>query len=813
VSTGMQRVRPARPKDEPGSVAVDASAERRAPLGPTLALTLTVGIAGFALAMAAIMLNSSPTPLPWPGTFQNQGAETRSYVVGVAVLLPAALVVAPRLADRIARGPNAAGLSVLVAAAAASFAAAIIVLAVFFKDAGLSAVLGVVGAWSACAAGALARAMSRRPWAALLRVSHLEAVAWVGAGALTVGALLGFSSLASISPVAVALGAIFAVVGTIAYERHRAASRLSRPWGLAVDVSVVVLLILAVPNLVIFNAAHGAAGAALDIPVIQFHQGLWLGPINEVLAGRAILVDNASQYGIAPVYLGAAWFQLAPIGYGTFGFLDGLLFALFFAAAYGLLRVAGISRPLAAWALALAVIVLVYNLLFPVGTIPQHGPLRFGLPLVLILVSVAGARWPRYSTAAFAGQLAIVGLAAIWSLEALAYTSATYAALICFETWTIGEGRLRWLAVRVLAAVVAAVAANLALAGLTLAFTGELPDYGRYYTFLKEFLSGFESKLKFDYADWSAGLPVGIGYAASAAAFVLMVIRRPDLVASERALLTAICGVSAYGIVLYSYFVDRSENLVLPYVSLPLALIGALWLGLLLRGRVTAALRPRLAGLGFALAVSVLVIAVAWSSIGSRFEQSPLGELLPGGRSVTEDVSDLWDPPPLDPRTPEGERLLDRHMPDTERVLMVVNSALATEILMRSGRSNRLSFTDPVADGKYGTLGRDLAPFLDRDVAELEAGDLMLLQTQGLQVFRTAKQEPSRDVFSDPVSLNASQGALPGSEAPGAAQTLQPVQEWVLFRLAQRFDLQVVERTGDGFVVVRLVPAGPPVSA
>ena len=414
------------------------------------------------------MLNSTPLPVGF-GKVANQGAETRSYVVGFLIMVPAAALLAPKLADRIARGPNATGLSVLVAAGTGTLAASIIVFSLVARDNGLSALLVVLGAWSAVFGSALARTALDRPWPALLRVADRDAIAWGTAAALAVGTLLCFTSLESISPLAVVLGAITAAVILLAYGRRadRPIPHLSGRWGLVADVAVIVLLALAIPNLVIFNAAFGTAASAADVTFLKYHHEVWLGPINELLAGRAILVDNASQYGIAPIYLSAAWFQLAQIGFATFGLLDGLLYALLFPTAYCILRIAGISRPLAASALLLAVVVLIYNLVFPVGTIPQHGPLRFGLPMALILASVAETRWPRHSKIAFAAQLVVVGLAAIWSLEAFAYTVATYAALICFQAWTrTGGGRLPWLAARAGAALAVSTAANLAFAGL-----------------------------------------------------------------------------------------------------------------------------------------------------------------------------------------------------------------------------------------------------------------------------------------------------------------------------------------------------------
>ena len=155
------------------------------------------------------MLNSTPLAVGF-GKVENQHAETLSYAFGILIAVPAAALLAPKLADRIARGPNAAGLSVLVAAGAGTFAASIILVSVVARDSGLSALLIVVGAWAASFGAALARAALGRPWPTLLRVADRDAIAWGTAAALVVGALLCFTSLESISPLAVVLGIIAA---------------------------------------------------------------------------------------------------------------------------------------------------------------------------------------------------------------------------------------------------------------------------------------------------------------------------------------------------------------------------------------------------------------------------------------------------------------------------------------------------------------------------------------------------------------------------------------------------------------------------
>ena len=763
-------------------------APAQAPLGPTIALTLTLGVASFVVALAIALLISTPTLVPDFQIEQNQDTETTLYVLAFAVILPLSLAVVPRLADRITATLSASSLSFLAGLLAATLAGSILVTRLLPAEGGAIEALVVIGIWWIGAVGLLARA-TRVPSPRLLSLAtHFVGHIWALAGVLALAVLVAFTSLGSVSLLALISGAIVGAAVLLAYDRGAGASSLRvRPrWaGPALDIAVVLLLLGAVPNLVFLTA--GPLGA-YSPGVIQFHHDLWLGPANEVLAGRALLVDTAAQYGIASIYALAGWFELVPIGYGTLGFLDGVLFAALLVGAYCLLRIVGISRLIAATAVALAAVVLVYNLEFPVGSLPQHGPLRFGLPLALILAAAAEARWPRHADRAWGVQLAVMALASVWALEAFAYTAFTFAAVVCFRAWTRREPeRLAWLARRAAVALAACVSAHLIFVAATLAFAGEFPDYGWYLGFLEAFLLGELGEVTYDFTAWSPGLLVGVAYAASAIAFVLLVLRRRDIVERQMPTMVALCGTTAYGVALYTYFVDRSPDHVLPYVSLPLVLAGTLWLSVLFDKAVVVPRTQRLAALGFVLSITVLLVSVAWSQIGNRFSQSPLASAFPGGASLGDRLDALWDPPPLDPRAPEGERLLDRYMAGERRVLIIASADLATEILLRRERSNRLAFSYPLEDSFVPSR---TVPAIERTTNELQPGERMLITEDGLRDFRAISNEPGRNVLDE----------------AGTAGLL-PEQRFALQRMAERFRLRPLAREG-GFVVVTLEPRG-----
>ena len=192
-----------------------------------------------------------------------------------------------------------------------------------------------------------------------------------------------------------------------------------------------------VPDLLIFRPEAAAAGdlaAALETGIVQFHHDFLLGPANEVLHGHPMLAPTASQYGVTSIYLLAAWFQLAPIGYGTLGLLTGALTALWFGAGYGDPpprgdRAAAERRPRSASRSSRS------PTTSPIPSARCRSRARCG----------SGCRW-RSSSARWsprAGRsgpvrgmraaLVVLGLSAVWSLESFAYTAAVFAALACLR--------------------------------------------------------------------------------------------------------------------------------------------------------------------------------------------------------------------------------------------------------------------------------------------------------------------------------------------------------------------------------------------
>jgi hypothetical protein len=764
-----------------------SSGPGRAAYGPTLALAVTLSIACFLVLMSAMLLVVHPSALYPQVILQNQKAKTTLYLLAFAVILPVALVGGPRLADTIAASPNGPALPALSALLAGTLAATIILVKLSHHlpwGDGVGVVLAGSGAWSVATVATLGRAARPRPWGALLKLANRGRILSLAATVLAFGALLCVTHVRSLSAVALVLGVIV-LIGTLAAQDRIRLSRVTHWRGAAIDVVLVVILLMAIPDVVGYHTSSALPSVIYSPGIVQFQQDWILGPTNQLLGGGALLVNvPVSQYGVGLVYFLAGWFHLAPIGYGTFWILDGVLTALLYAAGYLVLRVAGTTRLLAACALAVAVVAFIYNATYPVGVLPEEGPLRFGVPMALVLALVAAARWPGRAVLARALALIVVGVASIWALEAFAYTAFTFLAMVALEARLRPPGdRLKWLARQAALGAAACLTAHLLLAGATLVATGHLPDWSQYLAYVNGLLlGGKEGVITFGFDRWSAGLVVGAACLASAAAIVLLVLRMPAVAQRERTRLIALCGTTAYAIACLSYTDNRSSTYLFLYISLPVLMAGALWLSLL--GSAPEASRSfRLGGLAAALSVVVLMLAAAWPAAGDHFSRSALRAALPGG-GLQARLHHLWHEPPIDPRAPAGERLVKRYLPGRQVVVLLPTSwDLAIEILMRSGRSSKLFIGDPSAEVFIPSVW---VPKVRQDIAKLRAGERLLTDTSGLLVAAELRGRPANYALDHDIPK------------------VSPQIAWILHGIDTRFRLQPIHRDARGFVVVEL---------
>jgi hypothetical protein len=783
VSVAVSHSQPA-PADRPAASAPGG-------FGPALVITVTLAIAAALALIAAQLLvihSDIAANSPYHNLInqQNQSVKTDVYLITFLVILPLSLVIGPRIADAVAAGPNGSSLPSFAATLAGLLAAALIV--VHFSGAlpwgsGVKGLLVGVLVWGALAAAALWRVLRGGSWRLLDRLHATWPAPAAVAALLGLGLLLCLTSSTSLGAVPLLIGAAVAALVLVLYRRARL-PHLGR-WGLLIDAVVVLLLFLAIPDVVAFKNPSGIPDIFVDPGIVQFQHDYILGSVNQVLGGGALLVnDPVSQYGVGLIYFVAGWFHIAPIGYGTFALLDSLLTALFYIAGYAVLRLAGVRRLLAAAAIALGVVAFVYNFLYFVGQLPEEGPLRFGLPMVVLLGFAAAMRLPR--AAAWWRALALVGLAvaAVWAFEAFAYTAVTYVAIVAVLAWLgVAGERRRWFVRWLLIGLGAVVAGHLVFALATLIGSGHLPDWGQYLAYGREFLLGGRAgSITYGFANWSPGLAVYAGALISAAALVLLCWRRPDLARANPTRTVALAGSTFYAIAILSYTDNRSSTYLFLFVALPLLLAATLWLSLILAPGSRLPSRIRLSGLAAALAVSVLLLAGAWPQAGTHFNRTALAHFYPGG-GLRAALHRLWHAPAFDPRTPVGIQLLDRYM-RSRRVIILLPTVpdLGTEILIRSHRSNLLPIGDPKADGLVPSVW---LPRVRAALRGIRPGQRILIDDEALKAIRELRN-PAVDPLKAPVDGG-------GVEA-----------EWILRYLDQRFVIRPIARSPDGLIVAEL---------
>ena len=152
---------------DPSKTSRDTGPRLPAPLLPALVIGASLAVAAFTVAAAALMSVIEPVSLPADiGGEQNQTSESALYLLSFAVLLPLAAVLGPRLADRIAAGPNRLLLSPLAAFLAATLLIALLAARLCAETEwgdGIEVPGVLAAAWLALAAACLLRAGPAAP--------------------------------------------------------------------------------------------------------------------------------------------------------------------------------------------------------------------------------------------------------------------------------------------------------------------------------------------------------------------------------------------------------------------------------------------------------------------------------------------------------------------------------------------------------------------------------------------------------------------------------------------------------------------------
>jgi hypothetical protein len=512
-----------------------------------------------------------------------------------------------------------------------------------------------------------------------------------------------FAGQAQFTPAQAA--AIAAAGALLAWWATRPAAPEATPWGAADWLAAAGLLWLLLP---------------WHFQPDLHHEGFYLGPANDLLHGRSMLVDTSCQYGVGVVYFlaGLSTLLRLPLSFDGLFCLDSLLYLVAYLAAYALLRRLLRSRLLAVLAVAVAVVVERFPAHWQdIAQFPSVGPLRFGLPLLLLL---AAWRRRRRSTLGLRPRLLeglLLGLTSLWSLETLVYALAGYGAFCAGEAW-MDRPRPHAAAValgRSLAFGAAAVALAQVLFMLaTRAWAGAWPHWGLYWDFLSLYSGGFGS-LDFPlHAPWV--LPQGICLASLLACLLLLFKGR-----DRSAELLLVLGLTMASVAEFTYFIGRAHLANLGHLAFPPAMLAFYWLDRLARSRGV----PRAAAMGLLFAGGAVTAALSMNLQGAL--QAARGAeqawIRPGGvwDTVADLSSRLEHPAPYNPAAAEAAALTKMFLPGRGRVVLLVPDQATVEAHLLSGTCDLSQISDPNEDA--------LVPLRRLDIHvddALQAGDIIV---------------------------------------------------------------------------------------
>jgi hypothetical protein len=450
-----------------------------------------------------------------------------------------------------------------------------------------------------------------------------------------------------------------------------------------------------------FDIAAGAVLFAIAVDISFYpgtdlgsHQAFYLGPVNHILHGHPILVDAYGQYGVLVYDVIAAWFEIAPIGHGTFSLLLGVVTGLLYVAKYAIVTLATRSRLLAAASVTVAAVVLLFGQQGFYISYPSTGVLRFGLPYLVLLAWLVGARFPRAGRFSLIAQWLVLAIASIWSAETAFHSFGVAATLTAVDVARVSRDEFGRALLRKIALLVSApISAALIFAAATRLFGGAWPDAGPYFDYLRLYTTDEFGTLLVQ--PWSPGIALATAYVLSATALGALVIRARDL-GANKILVGATVALSVLGALQFGYYVGRSHPNNIIHIAGPGILLGACWIALLRTylGAMRTAVRVANACAAF---LAALAFVGAADDFESKWPRTVAAAAVGVEGSIPDRLGTLWSNPPRGESKDHVRAAaeLQRYLEDKgwqEPLVLLTDSEVALDTLIRIGRANAVGF-------------------------------------------------------------------------------------------------------------------------
>ncbi len=471
------------------------------------------------------------------------------------------------------------------------------------------------------------------------------------------------------------------------------------------DIIVIILIIL-----IVFDPRFYFNDFA------RHHQNFFLGPANDILYGKDVLINSYSQYGLFMPYFLAFIFRihLVPMTYQGFTLFISGLYGLYYSVIYFFLR-----RMLYSQWLAIITIgaLLFFNYLavwwrfMPI--IPAQGPLRF-LWVYLILAAEILLNCthisPKQEKIISLTELVIVGMTAIWSIEVFIYTLLTFLTCQFFRSLSSNQStkeKIKQFLGKVGLILVTCLSFWFLFLVLIIIRSHQLPQFNEFinylrflttYTYMDSTEESIYSVTDFIQRYWVIGPAVFFGTLFGC----ILYLFSTEIGWERKKNYSPIAGLTVFGVVQFTYFFVFSFTGHFALVCVPVIILAAFWLSELLRHDFPIHIKTSVA-VGYIIIVSFFAMQYSfyvtndnrWSHTGLQYSIQYFASLLNNRVWPDNLTKRFMIYHPWNEETLEAEKLVNQYFKHEQEIPIFIESEDEVETLVRVGKAHIYPISNP----------------------------------------------------------------------------------------------------------------------
>ncbi len=456
------------------------------------------------------------------------------------------------------------------------------------------------------------------------------------------------------------------------------------------------------------------------LPFNRSHSNPLLASMLDVRNGKWIFVDTLSQYGVGVIYFLLSIFYLfrLPVSYSGLAVVINALYFIQFAALFLILNKATRSFFLSLAGIGAILYFNYFAVAWPsILRIPAQGPLRYGLTYLLLGVAWIGMNRPEKRW--WIVELALLGIASVWSLEVFLLAFVPLNAVhFCGEVLFSPQRKTGLIAFgkRLLMQFGTVILCWGAWWAATLRATGQPPNLAYYLDVFITFTSLSAGGTRVDFHAFWAGVVAAI-YLGTILAVMFAGWRRMERLPVETAALLA--GLSAVGLLQYLYYFVYDIDFHLSLLCVPLIMVIVLWISIT-QNPFSARGIPRINRWIFGTVVVISMWFAMAQTISWFYSGVRNSFLFQAADTLSGEPLSITDPYRMEPSNHAVSALMDlteRYASDDRAIAVFAHPDDQTELLLLTGKTHLLDMTDPV----MCTVSLSFSAHV-RDLAERFAG-------------------------------------------------------------------------------------------